>query len=91
MKDLKVNIKRVNDEEVQDVIYRFIENIAKTRDQKGLVQDVIEEITGIKQQAVSRIENHKHLPSLTTTIKLLMGLEIDINSLFEAGGEKKDE
>lgn len=91
MKESKVNIKRINDKEVEEVVYRFIENIAKTRENKGLVQDTIEEITGIKQQSVSRIEKHKNLPSLTTTVKLLMGLGININSLFDTGGEKDED
>ena len=76
----------ISDEEVEVVVYKFIENFEKEREKQGLFQQDIENLTGISQQAISRIEKHKNKPSINTTVKYLMALGIDINSLFKNTG-----
>ena len=50
----------ISDEEVEVVVYKFIENFEKEREKQGLFQQDIENLTGISQQAISRIEKHKN-------------------------------
>lgn len=63
--------------------HRFIINLVNYRKVKGITQKELSKSTGLTQQSISRIETLIEKPTLTTLIKYLDALDIDINSLFE--------
>lgn len=73
--------------EILDMQYRLIQNLHKQRLLRNMSQKDIANLTGLSQQAVSRIETFQFLPSLPTLLKYMKALNLDINSLFE---DKKD-
>ena len=54
--------------------YELIEQIVLARRAKSITQVRLAEITGVSQQAISRLEKEKHLPKLDTLIKIVDGL-----------------
>ena len=48
------------------------------RKQKGLTQKQIADMTGMKQQALSRMEKERHAPTLNNLFKILSALDLDI-------------
>lgn len=54
--------------------YELIEQIAFVRKSKSITQSKLAELTGVSQQAISRLEKEKHLPNLDTSIKIVDGL-----------------
>lgn len=56
----------------------IIENIIKTRKNKGLSQKQLAEKTGLKQPAIARIENNVNSPQLDTLIKIVDALDLTI-------------
>ena len=54
--------------------YELIEQIAFVRKSKSITQARLAELTGVSQQAISRLEKEKHLPNLDTLIKIVDGL-----------------
>ena len=68
--------------EVEEMQFTLIENLVKERKKRNLTQKDISRITGLSQQAVSRIEKYGNSPSLINLIKYLKALNIDINGLF---------
>lgn len=69
--------------EIFDIQYKLIKNLQKKRLEKKLSQKDIANITGLSQQAISRIETFQYSPSLPNLLKYMKALNIDINSLFE--------
>lgn len=69
--------------EIFDIQYKLIKNLQKKRLEKNLSQKDIANITGLSQQAISRIETFQYSPSLQNLLKYMKALNIDINSLFE--------
>lgn len=68
---------------VKDKQFKLIQNLIKKRIENNLTQRDISDITGLSQQAISRMEKHGHTPSLTNLIKYLTALNMDINDLFK--------
>lgn len=68
--------------EVEDIEYRLIENLIAERKRKNLTQLDISKITGMSQQAISRIEKYGNRPSLTNLLKYMKAITLDINSIF---------
>lgn len=66
-----------------DVQYKLIKNLQKKRLEKKMSQSDIAKITGLSQQAISRIETFQYSPSLPNLIKYMDAIEIDINELFK--------
>ncbi|HFL3653724.1 TPA: helix-turn-helix domain-containing protein [Clostridioides difficile] len=62
---------------------KFLINLVNYRKRKGITQKELSKSTGLTQQSISRIETLSEKPTLTTLIKYLNALDIDINSLFE--------
>jgi transcriptional regulator with XRE-family HTH domain len=58
------------------------ERLPALREAKGLTQDVIERLTGIKRSRLSRYENCHLVPSLGTLEKLAVALGIPLWQLF---------
>lgn len=67
---------------IMDMQYKLIKNLHKKRLEKNMSQKDIAKITGLSQQAISRIETYQYSPSLPTLLKYMNALNIDINSLF---------
>ncbi len=58
--------------------YKLIEKFVETRKEKNITQKELAEITGISQQAISRLELERHIPKMDTFIKLLDGLDLEL-------------
>lgn len=52
----------------------LISEIAIIRNEKGITQKSLSEISGVPQKTISRLENGKDIPTLDTIGKLLKGL-----------------
>lgn len=63
----------------EEIQKEFIDNLFMLRREKGLLQTEM----GSSKVVISRMENHTNDPKLSTIIKCLMSLGIDINKLFE--------
>lgn len=57
-----------------DVRVALIGELVKARHEKGLSQKNLEELTGVKQPVIARLERGTSDPQLTTIIKLLAPL-----------------
>lgn len=87
----RVNFEQLIDEldnesqflyQVEDMEYKLIENLVKARKRLKMTQKDISKITGMTQQAVSRIEKYGNKPSLTNLLKYMRALNVDINLIF---------
>ena len=58
--------------------YRLLGNLAKIRKEKGISQVELAELTGNKQQVISRIENRDNSPTLKTFCGILDVLGYDV-------------
>ncbi len=58
--------------------YRILGELAKLRKEKGISQISLAEMTGNKQQVISRIENRENSPTLKTVCGILDVLGYDI-------------
>ena len=58
--------------------YKILGDIIKLRKEKGITQVDIANKSGIKQQAISRIEKHENSPTLKTLCALADVLDFDI-------------
>jgi len=63
--------------------YRIIMEIAALRRQKGITQSEVAEATGIKQQALSRMEKRENSPTLRTICLILnkLGCRLEIKQI----------
>jgi DNA-binding XRE family transcriptional regulator len=79
--DFKREFDRVHQE------YQLILSLYQQRQSIGLSQLELSERCGISQQALSRLEREKHLPNLSTLIKLCdaLGLQLTLTKKEEAG------
>ncbi|EJT5915413.1 helix-turn-helix transcriptional regulator (plasmid) [Clostridium perfringens] len=68
--------------EAKEIELKFIKRLIDTRKSNGLSQKELAERTGLTQQAISSIEKCDRKPTLLNLIKYLLGLGIDINSIF---------
>lgn len=65
--------------------YQMIADMIRIRKEKGLTQTQLAEMTGNKQQVISRIENKENSPSLTTfsSIVRALGYELSLKPISE--------
>lgn len=68
---------------VEDSQRILINNLIEKRIEMNLTQSDITKMTGMTQQAVSRIERCENFPTLSKLIRYLCALNLDINSIFE--------
>lgn len=68
---------------VKTIEMKFIKNLVKERQKRGLSQSELAYRTGLTQQVISSFEKCDRKPTLPNLIKYLNGLGIDINDLFE--------
>lgn len=69
--------------EVEEDQFKLIQNLIKKRIERNMTQKDIANMTGLSQQAVSRIEKYGNTPSMANLIKYLRALNLDINNIFE--------
>jgi ribosome-binding protein aMBF1 (putative translation factor) len=79
--DFKREFDRVHQE------YQLILTLYQQRQSSGLSQKELSDRCGISQQALSRLERERHLPNLSTLIKLCdaLGLQLTLTKKEEAG------
>lgn len=74
--------KHYTKEEIQDSKYRaqYICMLAQLRNEHKITQKQLEELSGIKQPMIARIENGDSMPRIDTFLRLLepMGLTLKI-------------
>jgi transcriptional regulator with XRE-family HTH domain len=58
--------------------YHILGELVKLRKEKGLSQTELAELTGNKQQVISRIENRENSPTLKTLCNIIDVLGYDI-------------
>ena len=58
--------------------YELIRQVVEARKNNGMTQQGLAELVGVSQQEISRFEQEKHIPKLSSFIKILdaLGLEI---------------
>lgn len=74
--DVKNSMTSLTEQEKKqiDIMSDLITKIIQRRQELGISQRELEKLTGIKQEAICRIENMKNIPQLDTLIKLLEAL-----------------
>lgn len=81
-KDVKKNITSISPEEWDEINLKvkIVGEILEARKKAGITQTELEDLTGIKQTFIARLENNKTDPQLTTVLKLLrpLGLTLDV-------------
>ena len=58
--------------------YELIKQVVEMRKKKNISQKDLANKVGISQQEISRFENEKHIPKLTSFIRIIEALDIDI-------------
>jgi ribosome-binding protein aMBF1 (putative translation factor) len=80
--DVKDSMTSLTEEEKieVDLISEIITQIIKRRQELGMSQRDLEKFTGIKQEAICRIEKMKNVPQLDTLIKIMepLGLKLTV-------------
>ena len=58
--------------------YDLIRKVVKARKEKGLTQQQLASLIGVKQQIISRFEREKHVPTLGNFLKIIDGVGLEI-------------
>lgn len=77
--DVKKEIINLTEEEKMYI--ELLADIVSIRDEKGLTQRELAEITGLKQPAIARIESQQGVASVMSMLKILnaLGYELKIS------------
>ena len=69
-----------------DIMAEIISSIIKRRHELGISQRELERMTGVRQEAICRIENMKNAPQLDTLLNIMvpLGLKLTANRIDEA-------
>jgi len=80
--DVKASMTSLSEEEKReiDIMSDIITKIIERRQELGISQRDLENLTGIRQEAICRIETMKNVPQLDTLIKLMgpLGLKLSV-------------
>ncbi|MBS3947832.1 MAG: helix-turn-helix transcriptional regulator [Dethiobacter sp.] len=99
----KVNIKQIINEKKQrdpefakaysevEKEYDLVRQIVRIRKAKRITQRELALKVGIHQQVISRFEREKHIPTLTGFLKILNGLDLDLNLVEKDKNEKQQQ
>ena len=68
--------------EAKEIEREFIIKLINVRKEKGITQKELAKKTGLTQQVISTIEQCGRRPTLTNLITYLIGLDLDINKIF---------
>lgn len=83
--DVKDSMTSLTDEEKRevDLMADIISKIIERRQELGISQRELEKLTGVRQEAICRIENMKNMPQLDTLIKLMepLGLKLSVSKV----------
>jgi len=62
--------------------YELIRQVVEARKKLGITQKSLADIVGVSQQEISRFENEKHIPKLSSFLRIIdaVGLEIRLES-----------
>lgn len=58
--------------------YELIRQVVEARKEMGLTQKGLAETVGISQQEISRFENERHIPKLSSFIKIIEALGLEL-------------
>ena len=73
-RDVQKELYTVEEIAESDLRVSLIGELIKARNEKGISQKRLEELSGVKQPMIARIESGKTLPQVNTLIKLLVPL-----------------
>jgi len=80
--DVKDSMTSLTEEEKIeiDLLAEIITKVIRRRQELGMSQRDLEKFTGIKQEAICRIEKMKNVPQLDTLIKIMepLGLKLTV-------------
>ena len=78
--DVKSELYSKEQREQLDLEARFLSELIDLRNENKITQKQLEELSGIKQPMIARIENGDSMPRVDTLLKLLkpMGLTLQI-------------
>ncbi|MDR0853693.1 MAG: helix-turn-helix domain-containing protein [Clostridiales Family XIII bacterium] len=72
--DLRQTLLNPQERAATDVKIALLDEIIKSRQDKGLSQKKLEEISGVKQPVIARLEHGTTDPQLSTIIKVLISM-----------------
>ena len=75
--------------EAKEIEREFIIKLINVRKEKGITQKELAKKTGLTLQVISTIEQCGRRPTLTNLIRYLIGLDLDINKIFNDIGYGK--
>lgn len=58
--------------------YELIRQVVEARKELGLTQKSLADTVGISQQEISRFENERHIPKLSSFIKIIEALGLEL-------------
>jgi DNA-binding XRE family transcriptional regulator len=63
--------------------YELITEIVQIRKEKNVTQETLAQLSGVKQQVISRMERHQAFPNLTTLAKIAnaLGLQLTFKAI----------
>ncbi len=86
-KEVKNKMSSLTEKEKKevDIMAEIISSIIKRRHELGISQRELEKLTGVRQEAICRIENMKNAPQLDTLLNIMLplGLKLTANRIDE--------
>lgn len=78
--EVKNNIKVITEEENDELQFKadIVSTLINKRNELGISQRKLAEMTGIKQSAIARFESLKVMPQLNTIYKIIHALNLKI-------------
>ena len=70
-------------EEVNNELFRFGQNLAFLRNEKGWTQETIAGETGISQSLISAYENNEKRPTLEKALKIALALDVSLGEMVD--------
>ena len=70
-------------EEVNNELFRFGQNLAFLRNEKGWTQETIAGETGISQSLISAYENNEKRPTLERALKIALALDVSLGDMVD--------
>ena len=64
----------MNDIKISNLRIAIINELIRAREEQGISQKKLEELSGVKQPVIARIEKGKSIPNTDTLVKLLTPL-----------------
>ncbi|HHX13685.1 MAG TPA: helix-turn-helix domain-containing protein [Clostridiales bacterium] len=79
--EVKASMTSLTEEEKQeiDMMSEIISQIIVTRQEMGISQRELEKLSGVRQEAICRMEKAKNLPQLDTLVKLMIPLGLQLS------------